>query len=97
MGKQWEIKKKDNEGNSYFIYVILSGDKLKIDNVDLKPKGKRKLIAIGNALDNKYRGYAVKDRGQAARDDILASVPNHFLMEALMEAWEELKPTEIRL
>lgn len=95
MDNQWEVLKKDENGNKYTIHVKLSGNRLVINEVGLTPKGKRKVTFIGNVFDNKYRGYAVKDRGQAAKDDILASVPNHLLQEALNDIWKTLKPEEI--
>lgn len=97
MNKRWEVLKKDEEGNKYEIHVHLSGDLLKVDCVGITPKGKRKIVFVGNFTDNKYRGYPVAERGEAVRKDILASVPNHLLMEALTETWERLKPLEINL
>ncbi|AXN39810.1 hypothetical protein [Peribacillus butanolivorans] len=99
MLRMWEIKKKDAEGNKFLVRVRFDEriNRLRVDDVGFTPKGKRKVIFIGASITNDYgwRALTWEGRHEATVAEILKYTPKELLMEALIEAWEQTKPTEL--
>lgn len=96
--QSWSILKKDEVGNKYDIIILFIDNTLKIDDVGYIPKEKRKATFLGAALTNDYgwRALSWEGRREAQKTKILEVVPEHLLLEALNDAWEQLKPTELK-
>lgn len=99
MNGMWEIAKKDEEGNKYVVKIRFDEQVrgLRIYDVGFTPKGKRKVIYLGSTLTNDYgwRALTWEGRHEATVAKILEYAPKELLMEALLEAWEQTKPTEL--
>jgi hypothetical protein len=91
--KQFHINKKDEAGTKYAVRIAIIDDRLVIMEVGMTYKGKRKVHSIRG--EQSY-GLTQKEKMQLKDDAILDAVPNHLLEEALLEAWEQLKPVGIQ-
>lgn len=72
--------------------------KFYITGVGIIPKGKRKMIHIGNSkmTDNyQYRCLNIEDREKVKFKTYVEAIRVEVLNEALLEAWEMTKPNPI--
>jgi hypothetical protein len=99
MYNQFIVNKKDNEGNRLEIRIWLDDrvNILKIENVGIIPKGKRKInyVISSNNREFGFRAGVSEDLSQRKLEEILKFVSEEILMEALNEVWETLKPTKL--
>lgn len=93
--KQFHINKKDEAGTKYIVRIDLIDDRLVIMDVGMTYKGKRKVHFIRSDASPPY-GITQREKMQFEDNAILETVPNHLLEEALLEAWQQLKPVGIQ-
>lgn len=93
--KQFHINKKDEAGTKYTIRIAIIDDRLVIMDAGITYKGKRKVHYIRKDSSQSY-GLTQREKMQLQNETILKTVPNHLLEEALLEAWEQLKPVGIQ-
>jgi hypothetical protein len=92
------INKKLENGTNLEIRVKLIDGKFLIDDVGVKPKGKRIYKYIGGSSltdDYSYRKLNQKDGRKMHLELILEVVPVEVLYQALEEVWLSLKPNKI--
>ncbi|AYA77364.1 hypothetical protein DOE78_18975 [Bacillus sp. Y1] len=95
---QYEILKKDSNGNRLLIRIYFMDGVLRIQDVGFTPKGKRNVTYIASALrdDYSWRALGAKERREAQAYEILKYTSEELLLEALEEVWISLKPSELK-
>jgi hypothetical protein len=97
MYNQFRVHKKDDEGNRLEIRIWLDDrvNVLKIENVGIILKGKRKINYVISSDNRVFGEINSENLSQRKLEEILKFVSEEILMEALNEVWEELKPTKL--
>lgn len=95
-----EVQKKDANGTRFIVKIRYEDrdNTLRIWDVAMIPKGKRKPIYLASSLtdDYSYRRLNSEGRLEAEKKFILEHISEELLMEAVLEAWERMKPTELK-
>lgn len=89
------ITKQKEDGTKLEIRIYFYNGKFRIEDVGVKPKGKRKFTYVGGSSltnDYSYRVLDTEGRERMKMEKILEVCPLEMLNEALIEAWESLKP-----
>jgi hypothetical protein len=94
MNDQFYIEKTKEDGTKLEIRVLLVDRKLRIDDVGVTPKGKRKITYLGSRIsdDYSYRSLNSEDKQKYKLEKFKEVCTVKLLNEALEEAWLQLKP-----
>lgn len=97
MYNNFYIEKVKEDGTKLEIRVLLIDGKFRIDDIGVKPKGKRKFTYLGSSIsdDYSYRRLNTEDRLKFKFNKFLSVCPVELLNEALQEAWMSIKPDEL--
>jgi hypothetical protein len=99
MYNNFYIEKVKEDGTKLEIRVLLIDGKFRIDEIGVKPKGKRKFTYVGSSVnsDYSYRSLNTVDREKYKMNKFLEICPVELMNEALQEAWLSIKPEELTL
>ncbi|WP_460271244.1 hypothetical protein [Bacillus sp. NEAU-Y102] len=100
MNPDIHITKKKEDGTTLDIRVTIMDNKLYISDVGVKAKRKRNFTYIGNGklFDNyTYRSLDKEGKQNMKLRMLIEECGEDALREALNEAWESLKPSEVNV
>jgi hypothetical protein len=97
MYNNFQIEKIKEDGTKLDIRVLLIDGKFIIDDIGIKPKGKRKFTYLGRSIsdDYSYRALNTEDRQKFKLKKFLNTCSVELLNEAMEEAWLSIKPEPI--
>jgi hypothetical protein len=92
------IEKTKDDGTKLEIRVLFMDGKFRIDEIGVKPKGKRKFTYLGTSISNdySYRGLNMEERLKFKFKKFIEVCSIELLNEALQEAWLSIKPEELK-
>ena len=90
----YSIEKKDQDGVTYDIRILLRNGKLSLENIGIKEKRKRNFTYLKNGITDEYpyRQLGMKEREEYMLDALLSKCPVRLVNEALEEAWLSIEP-----
>lgn len=93
------VEKQKEDGTKLDIRISHSDDMFWIEDIGVKPKGKRKFTYTCGCLRNDYKYRALDHAGQNQMklEKLLEVCDESMLQEALEEAWMKIKPTKIKV
>jgi hypothetical protein len=100
MNNQFWIEKVREDGTKLELRIRISEREFILEDIGVKPKGKRKFTyTCGSSMTNdySYRKLSMEDRRKYELNKMLEVCPVELINEALLEAWQQIKPKPITL
>lgn len=100
MYNQFRVEKIAEDGTKFEIRITLMDKKFRLDDIGVKPKGKRKFDYVcGSSMTNdySYRILNMEDRRKYEMLKMLEVCSIDLINEAIKEAWMQLKPEKLTL
>ncbi|MDT0160316.1 hypothetical protein [Bacillus sp. AG4(2022)] len=98
MDNQFRIEKVRDDGTKLEIRIRINEKQFILDDIGVKPKGKRKFtFTCGTNMTNdySYRSLSIEERKKYKFIKMLEVCPVELMNEAMEEAWQSIKPNKL--